>query len=722
MSARFSCVRAMVAIAISLVSVTTGALAPRPADASTKRATTTSLSPSDIRTPDFTLSYKAHKAKGRQYKVVISFRNPRPWMATSIRACVSLPDKRSTITNMDQRGSLKNRGTGCWILRRLASKRAATRTVTVKTRKRLTKRNPLALRAAIRAGNANGVHRTFAVQTIKRLTHPRKKRHAAPSAQPNRTLRANVCTAPTRLGVVFVIDDSGSMSGNDPDRLRSQSVAVGLDQVPDGSLAGATRFSDGSSELFPVGTVDASTRPDMKSAADTIFSSGSTDFEAAFLGAQRQLGSMSTADKTAVIFLSDGRPNTELFTSDQPIGQAGTPIYTISLGSANRTIMADIAARSGGQTFDAQSAGDLQSIFARIVASLTCDAQTTTESFSLSPGTTRSIPFDVAANDGEFRALASWSGGGVTVTATRPDASQMAPGSLRTDEAFVDESTYALLSGRNPAAGRWQLNITADASNTSDVQVSIDVFKRQLTTQFPLPDPVESQPSPPLPKPSPKPSSKPAPAPFDVKKYGRRRDPCAALPTSSTTKRVLGGRETRYDRTSSVSMVCSGFGAPQDFNFRLTPAMSCALVAAAAEFAGKQFVTVARKAIKLDDICEVPEIIEAFESGNWLGYGKSKACSYFSEIFAGGFGILAAGVATPTGPGAVVVGVRAYRGMAATLNGAICSGLLSGIGTSFGEKLEADHERNIAVDVVRRGKCIANKSAFSINSWRAVDC
>jgi len=242
------------------------------------------------------------------------------------------------------------------------------------------------------------------------------------------------CTAPSRLGVTFVTDDSGSMEVSDPAHLRAQAIAAGLDQLPDGSLAAGTTFSDFSLPLFPLTTVDPTTRPRLKEEAKDLFDYGGTDYDEAFFGAETALDEMTTADRKAVVFLSDGAPNYTDFAADKPIAARGVPIYTIGIGISGNpeaaSILTRIAASSGGQFYDATSGGQLQSIFSRIISVLTCDSQNISEQITLAPGTSRTIPFSVDPSDREFRALASWSVGKVTVTAQRPNATTMTPGTL----------------------------------------------------------------------------------------------------------------------------------------------------------------------------------------------------------------------------------------------------------------------------------------------------
>jgi hypothetical protein len=185
------------------------------------------------------------------------------------------------------------------------------------------------------------------------------------------------------------------------------------------------------------------------------------------------------------------------------------------------------------------------------------------------------------------------------------------------------------------------------------------------------------------------------------------------------TVSVKGGTDTIYDRQASLETICAGFGAPEGLH--LTPGMSCALIAAVAVWAGPEVNAGSSK------LCDTTAIVEGYESGGWAGVSSSvaqeKACGYFSDVFAGGAGIFAAGATVETGPGAVAVGVGTYKALASFLNVA-CGGLLGGGASNLGKKLEADHETAVSLDVSREGKCLmlSQRSGLSGTSWHAVDC
>jgi hypothetical protein len=638
---------------------------------------------------DFALSVKpgAVKAHDPGVPYVLEVRNIRKWTATSVSACASVAPKQAKIVGVTKGGAVRFNGkSACWIVRKIKPHRSTSLRFDVRA-KGGAKGKPVKIRVGAAGGNSYAAGHRFKVSPIS-SPHKKPKHRNAPRRFNPVAAAASTCATAQTLGVVFVTDDSESMENSDPFYLRSQAISVGLDQLPDGSLAAATAFSTYSSELFGVTTVSSSTRGDLKRAAEDLYDYGSTEYGEAFAGAREELAKMSGANRKAVVFLSDGAP-TDGFDETTPVDVEGAPVYTIGLGaegSEAASILTHIAAGSGGQYYQAQSASQLQGIFGQILATLTCNAQVVTETFTLSPGASRTIPYSVAFDDGEFRALAAWSSENVTVAAQRPDGTTMTPGTLNPGEGFINERTYALLTGTDPLIGDWNLVLTANQGNLSDVSVTINVFKKGL------------------PQPGPQPPA-----------AGRYLDPCiTAYPnTRRHSKKIFGGHEEIYDRAASLYNVCAGFGAPEDLSY--SPEMKCALVAAAATLAGPP------ASFRADQACEAVAIAEAYRTGNWLGWAGGKACNFFGQVFAGGVGIYAAGATAAAGPGAVTIGKYTYRAFAAGLKVA-CGGLFAGGAKTFGAQRETDHETHIALDVTREGKCIAYRERFSIVDWRAIDC
>jgi Ca-activated chloride channel family protein len=189
---------------------------------------------------------------------------------------------------------------------------------------------------------------------------------------------------PIRDGsLMLVIDHSGSMVSDDvkPSRLAAAIRAANkfIDQVPSSIKLGAIGFSN---------APDAVQRPVVAHAAarsliDTQQAGGGTATGPALQLALQLLGAGSTHHPPeAIVLLSDGAANLGVnpVTVAAQAHQDHVPIYTVALGTPNGVItvnpftppvavppdpqlMQQIARTSGGRSFDAQTAGDLSSIY-----------------------------------------------------------------------------------------------------------------------------------------------------------------------------------------------------------------------------------------------------------------------------------------------------------------------------------------------------------------------
>jgi hypothetical protein len=294
-----------------------------------------------------------------------------------------------------------------------------------------------------------------------------------------RASAAPVCVVPNKLGVAFVLDDSGSMVDNDPGNLRGAAAGVGIDTLPDGSLASGSKFSDTATRLFAPTPLSAANRPALKQAiAGGLQSTGGTDYDQAFTEAQGQLGGMAGADKRGVVFLSDGEPN-DAYTADQPIDAAGVPIFAVGFGDVGAGEMAGIAQRSGGQAFSLGSAADIPSVFGRILSTLNCDIQQGDVDVSLKPGQTREFPFTVEPGQPGFHAFVTWLSGALDVSFVRPDKTVLAPGTARPNEQIATAPTSANATVTNPQAGRWKVRLHAPKTAVNKVRLHLELWARE---------------------------------------------------------------------------------------------------------------------------------------------------------------------------------------------------------------------------------------------------
>ncbi len=199
-------------------------------------------------------------------------------------------------------------------------------------------------------------------------------------ARPHMNYRTAVAQASTML----VTDHSGSMAATDvqPTRLAAAIGAANMfiDQLPSSVRVGAIAFSSSADAV----QAPVTNRGAARAIIDTQTAGGATATgDALQLALQLLHGSDRKHAPAAIVLLSDGSANAGLDVSSvaREAAQQRIPIYTVALGTPGGTLsnpdplgpplsvppdpqlMQQIARASGGRAFNAQSAGELSSIY-----------------------------------------------------------------------------------------------------------------------------------------------------------------------------------------------------------------------------------------------------------------------------------------------------------------------------------------------------------------------
>src|SRR4051794_3347485 len=186
------------------------------------------------------------------------------------------------------------------------------------------------------------------------------------------------CTPKSNLEAI--VDDSGSMSLNDPNNLRIRAMELLIDtQGNEKRTLGAVEFGEAATPLFGPGLIGQNAAA-YKAAlnASLLADGGGTDYNAAFAAA----GSHNPA-ATARIFLTDGE-----HTAFDPYAnghQGGPPTYVLGLGAGvpggpNDILLKQIASDTGGLYRRADDAGAMQAAMFDLNSAIAC--QTPPKRFS----------------------------------------------------------------------------------------------------------------------------------------------------------------------------------------------------------------------------------------------------------------------------------------------------------------------------------------------------
>lgn len=174
---------------------------------------------------------------------------------------------------------------------------------------------------------------------------------------------------------IFCIDDSGSMSGNDPENLRYSALESILNQLDDSSNVGVIRFT---------GHVFAKCRPsalndeqkiairELCAKEKGLFAGGGTNFTRPLNKAFKMYNNLGISGRNqVVVLLSDGECSLDVSDMSAQYNEAGIMVCSIFLGQSEEmpAVLEEIAESTGGKAFGAENADELLDTFNEIVES-----------------------------------------------------------------------------------------------------------------------------------------------------------------------------------------------------------------------------------------------------------------------------------------------------------------------------------------------------------------
>lgn len=289
--------------------------------------------------------------------------------------------------------------------------------------------------------------------------------------------------------VRLLIDISGSMKDSDPDNLRAPALDLIVRLLPEGSKAGVWSFGHDVKQLVEHRVIDEAWRTAAAKAVADIDNSGQlTNIPAAIEAATYDFTRLDPSYRTSIILLTDGKvdvsqsPMTNaraagaLLSENAPnLGASGIPVHTIALsGEADWAFLRSLAKATGGIAEQAPSAEKLTEVFYQ---SLEMVAPTARVPIA---GTHFKIDDSVR----EFTALIFLADETATVELLGPDGVQYGPEQDRPGWEWFRNRKFALVTVKQPLAGKWGL-IAPAAEKTrvtvvSDLRLDVDPLPNSL--------------------------------------------------------------------------------------------------------------------------------------------------------------------------------------------------------------------------------------------------
>ena len=176
-------------------------------------------------------------------------------------------------------------------------------------------------------------------------------------------------SAYTSVEIVFVVDDSGSMTSNDGSYKRLSVARDLISQLPDGSKIGVVKFASSTTKLTTSLTTDKNVAKNYLTT--TYFRSSGVTYMYEAINSSVSLYSTPTEGDgvmRVMVVLSDGSPSSSsyLTTATNAVKNAGIAVYTVGLGSSTTAFnnhLKPLSNSTGGNFYLASNASGLSSIF-----------------------------------------------------------------------------------------------------------------------------------------------------------------------------------------------------------------------------------------------------------------------------------------------------------------------------------------------------------------------
>ena len=284
------------------------------------------------------------------------------------------------------------------------------------------------------------------------------------------------CTPKTN--VEAIIDDSGSMTSTDPNKLRVQAVDLLTETLPSTTTLGAVEFGSGIEAIpgifegtpaaftvFPPEPVGANAAAMQESLKNNINADdGGTDYNSAFAKADAD-----NLTAQARIFLTDGGHN--VGTYNEAHLAHNVPTYVIGFGGVelpeDKERLKKIAADTGGKLYLLEGSETIQAVINSIGAELTCKTPPRTFTDELSQGQSVTHKITIGAKTHLLEVTLTWANPG--------DLFKL--GGLKIESKGQTVATLSRPTRKRPAPKPTKLKVTTKASSSTYTVLRIGHLK-----------------------------------------------------------------------------------------------------------------------------------------------------------------------------------------------------------------------------------------------------
>lgn len=323
------------------------------------------------------------------------------------------------------------------------------------------------------AKGTDGVLRQVGVTSFGATATEDDEREFATKAQPNGVaavpsgikwirsktgLTENSGSTTDNVATALVIDNSGSMSWNDPQRMRQDAADSYINTAVPGDRIGIIGFESSSYQIAPMQKMpDGATT--LKSALDArITDGGGTNIGAGLQAACTMLDDQALPARRGAILLTDG--DGSYSSQASCFASKGWHVYPVGLGSSvNTSLLNTIASTTGGYYQPVPTAAELQCKFQQVRAVIAGGASAPCQSDLIQLGQTITKLVQVGQRLSQIVFSTNWPGSDVEMTLVSPSGRVITRDTVSWDVTHSVAGTHEEYVVSVPEPGEWTVKL-----------------------------------------------------------------------------------------------------------------------------------------------------------------------------------------------------------------------------------------------------------------------
>ena len=260
------------------------------------------------------------------------------------------------------------------------------------------------------------------------------------------------------IATALVIDNSGSMSGNDPAALRRDAAIAYLNTAVPGDYVGAVGFEGSAYDIASMQQLPAAKDPLTAALTSSIHAGGGTNIGAGLNRACTMLDSATLPTQRAAILLTDGDGG--YINEASCFAAHGWKVFTVGLGSSvNTPLLQRIATETNGTYQPVPAASQLQCKFQQVRALAAGGTASPCVSELIQLGQTISKTVSVASRLSQISFVANWPGSDVEMTLVSPSGRRITRDTDGWDVTHTLAPTHEEYVVKVPEPGEWTVEL-----------------------------------------------------------------------------------------------------------------------------------------------------------------------------------------------------------------------------------------------------------------------